>query len=40
LTNIQVVGLNENYLEDKLIKDEQELILKLLGRVFHDTSKE
>jgi hypothetical protein len=40
LTNVKVAIFKENYLGDKLMEDEQDLILKVLGRVFHGTLKE
>jgi hypothetical protein len=39
LANVKIAILKENYPEEKLTEDEQDLILEELGRVFHGTPK-
>jgi hypothetical protein len=39
LTNVKIAILKENYPEEKLTEDEQDLILEELGRVFHGNPK-
>jgi hypothetical protein len=39
LTNVKIAILKENYPEEKLTEDEQDLILEELGRVVRGTPK-